>query len=140
MIQRYLFNIRCYKNNNNFASNTIYEQNEPKSQSRTKNNAFLNITSSQKRLNWSLLFVQIFMLFLNLRFSYKMSLQSRSYLSSVFLLIKVTLKSKSLKNLILHITNIFKEHILLQCESFLSMKENFNNVLTQPEILLKKFK
>ena len=69
-----------------------------------------------------------------------MFLQSRSYLSSIFLLIKITFESKSLKDFVLHITNIFEKHTLLQCESFLSMKENFNNVLTQPEISLKKFK
>ena len=140
IIQRYLFNIRRRKNDDNSASDTIYKQNETKSQSRTTNNAFLNIIFSQKRSNWSLLFARIFMSLLNLRSSYKMSLQSRSYLSSTFLSIKVTLKSKSLKDLILHITNILKKHTLLQCESFLSMKKNFNNVLIQLEISLKKFK
>ena len=76
----------------------------------------------------------------NLRFSYKMFLQSRSYLSLTFLSIKVTLELKSLKDLILHIANILKEHTFLQCKSFLSMKKNFNDVLTQFEISLKKFK
>ena len=140
MIQRYLFNIRRRKNDDNFASNTIYEQNEAKSQSKTTNDAFLNIISSQKRSNWFLLFARIFMSSSDLRSSYKMFLQSRSYLSSTFLSIKITLESKSLKDLILHITSIFKKHTLLQCESFLSMKKNFNNVLIQFEISLKKFK
>ena len=140
MIQRYLFNIRCHKNDDNFASNIIYEQNETKSQSKTTNDAFLNIIFSQKQLNWSLLFVRIFMSFSNLRSSYKIFLQSRSYLSSTFLSIKITFKSKSLKDFVLHITNIFEKHILFQCESFLSMKKNFNNILTQFEVSLKKFK
>ena len=80
------------------------------------------------------------MSFSDLRSLYKMFLQSRSYLSSTFLSIKVTLESKSLKDLILHIASIFKEHFFLQCKSFLSIKENFNNVLIQFEISLKKFK
>ena len=77
---------------------------------------------------------------LNLRFSYKMFLQLRSYLLSTSLSIKITFELKSLKDLILHITSIFEEHIFLQCELFLSMKENFNNILIQFEIFLKKFK
>ena len=51
MIQRYLFNIRYRKNDDNFASDTIYKQNEIKLQSKTTNDAFLNMISSQKQLN-----------------------------------------------------------------------------------------
>ena len=80
------------------------------------------------------------MLFSNLRFSYKMFLQSRLCLLSTFLSIKIIFESKLLKDLILHIMSIFEEHIFLQCELFLLKKKNFNNVLIQFKIFLKKFK